>query len=222
MRSENKKSALVKLGLSLWALATLILCFVAVLLFNELVRNGANPLAPLSPARETGTVSGNTAPEGNPKAGSKEISLFFALPDGTALAAEPAAIEPGAATVENCRRALEALIAGPRRGGLSPVLPAGTKMRGLYLMDSGQLIVDLSGELALAFNAVKSASAESLMVQAVANTVAQESLCGPDAARVAQVRFLVEGAAPQEGFPAHIDLTMPVVPDQRWVRTAGG
>lgn len=59
---------------------------------------------------------------------------------------------------------------------------------------------------------------EALMVFGIVNTMMQPPLQGEDGLTVKQVRFLFDGGAPQEIFPAHIDLSEPLVQDRRWVQ----
>jgi hypothetical protein len=65
----------------------------------------------------------------------------------------------------------------------------------------------------------KSASAESLMVYGIANTLAQESVRGDGDGGVRTVRFLLEGAPFDHAFPEHIDLTDAVGPAPEWILT---
>jgi len=107
------------------------------------------------------------------------------------------------------------LIQGPR-DILTPILPAATKIRALYLLDSGELVIDFSRELQSEHARFKSASLESLMIYGVVNTLMQSVLQSKTDPPIRQVRFLVEGSPPQEVFPSHIDLSEPVKADPRW------
>ena len=144
----------------------------------------------------------------------REVRLFFAQTEKTALASEIRRIEFTDRTVDNCRKVLEALIEGPRER-LGLVLPPATKIRGLYLLDSGELVVDFSR--ALEAGQIKSASAELIMVQAVATSLCQIALRGEDERAVLSLRFLLEGSPAQDTFPAHIDISAPVRPDRRFL-----
>ena len=219
MRSDTKKSILARLGLALWAMTTLILCFVIAMLVNEMLRNGQSPLASFqseAPA-ESKAKPAKTLPAG--PAGTKEIQLYFSRDDGQGLASEPATIEFSNSTVENCRHAIAGLIEGPRQNGISPTLPTNAHLRGLYLLDSGELVVDFSSDVAQAHARIKSAGVEGMLVFGIVNTVTQPTLQGQDKAEVKRVRFLVEGAPPTDGFPSHIDLSQPIAPEPRVPRT---
>ena len=222
MSYETRKRIVTRLGLAAWAMATLVLCLVIVMLVNEMLRNGQSPLASFRSAPDTEAsataAAAKAAPAGT--AGTKEIALYFCADNGLGLAPETSTIEVGASTVENCRRAITALAAGPRQNGVSPVLPSNTRLRGLYLLDSGELVVDFSSEVALAHARLKSAGLEGMLVSGIVGTVTQPALQGQDKAEVKRVRFLVEGAPPTEGFPSHIDLSQPVLPDPGWVQAA--
>jgi hypothetical protein len=213
MNAATRRAAVKRLLLVAWAMGTLILVFVVVLLASEMVRQGKDPLAPVKkpaapplppPAREV-----SLAP-------SKEITLYFADAESRRLVPESCRIEPGDSTVENCRKALEALIRGPR-DILTPIIPSSTKVRGLYLLEGGELVVDFSIDLEMDLKRIKSTSLEGLMFYGIANTLTQPALQGGKEPAVSKVRFLIDDSVPQESFPAHIDVSMPIGPDPRWI-----
>lgn len=219
MRSND---IITRLALTLWAMVTLILCFVVALLVNEMIKAGADPFSAFQP--ETDGLP-EPAPHdfpGTASLGTREISLFFASEDGHGLHPESVTIEFSGRTVENCRRALQALIAGPRQDFLFPLLSDQTRPRALYLREEGELVVDLSSELLLDQHRPRSAEMESLMIYGIVNTMMQEALQGEDEKRVHAVRFLFDGVPPQESFPAHLDLGAPLVQDLRWMQAGTG
>ncbi len=220
MRSDTQRHILKKLGLAVWAMATLILCFVIAMLVNEMLRNGQSPLASFQSETPAAGNAAPVRPQSVAPGGTKEIQLYFSGDSGQGLAAEPSTIEFSGSTVENCRRAIAGLIGGPRQNGFAPILPTNARLRGLYLLDSGDLVVDFSSEVALAHARLKSAGLEGMLVCGIVNTVTQPALRGQDKAEVRRVRFLLEGAPPTDGFPSHIDLSQPVVPDPSWMQAA--
>ena len=222
MNYDTRKRILTRLGLAVWAMATLILCFVIAMLVNEMLRNGQSPLASFQNPTTAEDNAAAARPLAAGPAGAKEIQLFFSADNGQGLAAEPSTIEFTGSTVENCRRAVAGLIGGPRQTGFAPILPTNARLRGLYLLDSGDLVVDFSSEVALAHARLKSAGVEGMLVCGIVTTVTQPALRGQDKAEVKRVRFLVEGAPPTDGFPSHIDLSQPIVPDPGWIQAAAG
>lgn len=199
-------------------MATVALVACVGLLARELMRGGVNPLELVRSEPKTAPASKPQTDASAPMA-NREITLYFADAEGKALAPESARIEAGDSTVENCRKALEALIHGPR-DILTPIVPSSTRILGLYMLDGGQLVVDLSSDFVRELKKVRSASLESLMVYGIVDTLAGDALRGTNEGGVANVRFLVEGSAPRESFPAHLDLSGPIKPDSRWI--AGG
>lgn len=222
MNRAWRRAMLRRTLLWIWAMATVALVACVGLLVRELMREGGDPLALVKP--ETKAAPPPQAGSGAvpfSAAATREITLYFADAEGKALVAETARIETGDSTVENCRKALEALIHGPR-DILTPILPASTRIRGIYLLEHGELVVDFSMEMANELKNVRSASLESLMVYGVANTLASDALRGgKDETGVSRVRFLIEGSAPHENFPTHLDLSGPVKPDSRWIAGNG-
>lgn len=219
MSVEQRRDILRKLLLAVWSMATLVLLFCVVLLVREMIRTGRDPLAALRP--EPRPQPGQPAPVGplDTTPGTRDLTLYFANADAHGLAPETRSLEHGDSTVENCRGALKALIAGPKKP-LTPILPANTQIRGLYLLEGGEMVVDFSRELISERGRFTSASTEALMVQGVVNTLTQEAVRGKAGPPVQRVRFLFEGSPPYETFPAHIDLSDPVAPDRDWIAAA--
>jgi hypothetical protein len=219
MSEEYRHHILRNILLSLWAMLTLVLVFALFLLANEMVREGRDPLGLLRGNEATATVSATAASRPRPAAsrGSREVDLFFARKDGMGLAPEPRRVEVTASTVENCRAALQELRKGPSRASI-PVMPANTTVRALYLLQDGELVIDFARDLHADKAQENSVALEALMVYGIVNTLAQQELRGEEDPAVRRVRFLIEGAAPLEGYPAHLDLTKPVGPNRDWAR----
>jgi len=148
--------------------------------------------------------------------GEREIKLYYASQEAEALTPQTVKMEFSDSTVENCRKALELLIKAPE-GGLSPILPENTKIRALYLLENGELVVDFGQELTLEHAQFKSVSVESLFVFGVVNTLTQEALQSPNNPVVRKVRLMFDGESPQDTFPAHLDVSEPLLPNLDWV-----
>lgn len=212
MNETQRKRFYRQALLAVWAMVTLVLLFTLGLLAYELAGQEFTSrfFSPRTPSEPTSAASSSPAPA----APTREVLLYFGNHDAGLLRPEPRHIEIAGSTVDNCRQALRALIQGPQ-DILVPVLPAATQIRALYLLENGELVVDLSREIAP--EQVHSMSSEALMVYAIANTLCQPALQGADNAQVQTVRLLVEGAPPQGEFPGHIDLAEPYAPDSGWV-----
>ncbi|NLV44083.1 MAG: GerMN domain-containing protein [Candidatus Hydrogenedentes bacterium] len=218
MKSTKKRYILRRFGLLTWGWITLLLCFILVLLINQMLSQGQNPLTSLTEGADELPEQSGHVQNTQESFGTREVTVFYASEQGHVLATETAVIEYSAQTVENCRRTLAHLIAGPKQSFLLPLLPEQTRVRGLYLQANGELVIDLSTELLLAHNCPRSAEMEALMAFGIVNTMMQPELTGEDGIAVKQVRFLFDGSAPQELFPAHLDLNDPLVQDKRWVQ----
>jgi spore germination protein GerM len=213
---DTQTDVIRKLFLSIWAMVTLILLFSVYLLANEMIRQGQDPLGIIKAETAAETPTGPAPPPTPTTSGQREVQLYFASEEGAALMPERRRLVLTESTAENCRVAINELIAGPR-DLRTAVLPAAAKLRAIYLLDNGELVVDLSRELLAEHAKFKSATLEGLMFYAIVDTVAQKSLMGEDGKTVQRVRFLIEGLPPQEAFPAHLDLSQPLAPDRRWV-----
>lgn len=200
--------------LSLWGMATMVLLFVVILLIMEMIQQGQDPLRSLRPMDRRASESAPPPPM--PALGTREVLLYFAAPDGRGLVPERRELEASGSSHENCRRAMEALAAGPTGEGV-PVLPEELTLRSLFLLDDGELVIDFTRQAAPFQRRLRSAGMESLLVYGVVNTLTQTALQGTQDPTVRQVRFLIDGLPPQDGLPWHIDLSEPISPDQSWV-----
>ena len=204
-----------RIALSAWGMATVVLAFTVVFLVYVMAQGGPDPLSLVKEQRQlTPPPPVAKAPEA--AIAMVDVTLYFADPSGRGLVPESRQLEYGDHTVENCRNALQSLVEGPN-GALSPILPGETDVRGLYLLEDGELVVDFAISLDMALKGRKSALIEALMAQGLANTLTQPTLRGADGASVTCVRLLIEGARPRESFPAHLDASVPIVPDPEWL-----
>lgn len=218
MSSEGRFDLIQKAGLAVWAFATVLLFFIALLLAQQIIDLGATPMAVPEQEADSGE-SGGVLPGAAEREIEEEraVTLYFASESGDTLTAESRTIPLSGYTQENCRRALEALIEGPRQNGRFPILPPGVEVRGLYLIEGGGLAIDFSAELRYESGRPKSHAAETLMTYGVVNTLTHPGLRGDDGASVSRVYFLFTGRPMDDSFPEHIDLTEPISPDSSWL-----
>lgn len=212
--TTERKRVLRKLLLAGWGMLTLVLLLCIVFLGNALIQSGVGPvdLSNLEPPPLT------TDPRPGTSSETREVRLYFADPNDVRLVPERRRIEFSEFTVDNCRHVLQALIEGPR-GLLTPVLSPTTHIRGMYLRMDGELIIDLSRDVETGL--IGSASAELLMLQSIATSLAQPDLKGEKGAAVRRIRFLFEGSPPQDSFPKHIELSDSITADWDLVRVSG-
>lgn len=197
-----------------WGMFTLVLIFCIVFLVAQMISQGKSPLD--LAIFEEGGIPEEESAEAVATMQSVDVALYFAASDGRLLVPETRRIEYQDSLVENCHRVLDALIDGPR-DILNPIMSRSTRIRGVYLMGDGELVVDFSKDLELEHP--RSASAESLFVYGVVQSLTQEALTDSEGNTVKKVRFVLEGSPPTEGFPAHIDLNDPIWPDAEWIAT---
>jgi hypothetical protein len=196
--------------LSIWGLVTLTLVFTVSLLMYEMYQQGQTPLALTFGPKDVPRAVAQSLPQSQI---SHEVPIYFASKTTSALFPEPHRLHLTPSTVENCRAAITYLIDGPNLPALAPIMSNKTRIRGMYLMENGELIVDFSRDLEAGH--IKSASAEMLMVDGVVKTLVQPVLKGANDLTVRSVRFLFEGSPYQQSFPAHIDLSEPIRPRQK-------
>jgi spore germination protein GerM len=220
MSRAFRHNVVKSLFLSLWAMATLVLLAMVVLLVREIARNGGTPKDAFAlPEQGDSTPARPTSDRTSPT-GTLDVHLFFGSDGSLQLLPETQHLATGGSTVENCRAALNALIKGPQSGG-TPILPPTAKVKALYLLPHGELVINFSREVQAEHARFSSVSMESLLVQGIVHTVTQQSLQNIQDPKVRKVRILVEDAAPTDIFPAHIDISEPVAPDAQWLSPQG-
>lgn len=218
MSSEPRKKFFKQLLFSLWGMATLILLFCVAFLVYDMSEKGQSPLPPpdasaiVAPVKPANTIRAAS--------GQREVSLFFAEPGAAHLRPEKRVLPLTEQTQANCRVALEALIGGPQEDLVPIVLPT-VRVKNVFLMRDGTLVVDFSQELQTDPARPKSVSAEALLVYGITQTVCQDALRGKDGPAVRRTQFLFEGSPMGDAFPEHLDLSGPVEPDPSWVVPSG-
>jgi spore germination protein GerM len=141
----------------------------------------------------------------------KAIKLYFADPEWTRLVAEERKMEPPLDTVARVRRLVEELIRGPQNGA-APVLPAGTKLRNVYLAPDGLIVLDFEPEVG-ALHA-QGAGGELLGVFALVHTICE------NAESVRSVRILV-GGEEKETMAGYVRINEPLRPRPELVKKSG-
>jgi spore germination protein GerM len=204
-RNSNANDVLRTAFISLWGVLTLVLFFTVGFLVYQLARSDSQTVASGIPRMPIGSGAAEQAVQGRP------VTLYFADNASVRLTPADRSLVLTESTIDNCRAAFIALAEGPR-SNLVPVMPQAAKSRAMYLLSSGELVVDLSREVESPFT--RSASAEWLMIQSIVHTLAQPALQGANDRPVATVRLLYEGSPMAEGFPSHIALTEPLRPDR--------
>lgn len=217
MNAAERQQFFQRALLIAWGMMTLVLVFCIVFLVAQMISQGKSPL-------DLAILEGAGIPQDDSSdidAGvrSVDVTLYFAASDGRRLMPETRRLDYDTSLIQNCRKVLAALVDGPR-DILHPIMSRSTKVRGVYLLDGGELVVDFSRELEL--DHPRSASAELLFVYGVVNTLTQDALAQYSRESIKKVRFVFEGSPPTDSFPSHIDLSDPVWPDPQWLAPAAG
>ena len=172
------------------ALAALLIAVIA-LLPRALVPPGATDDAP------AGTVDSRRI----------QATLYYISEIGTDLVAVVREVPYGASPSEQARLILEAQLQTPE--GQSSAIPAGTKLRGLFLGGKGEAYVDLSPEVQA--GATGGTLDEALAVYAIVNALTTNL---PD---VTAVQILVDGKE-VDTLAGHVDLREPLGRSSAWIR----
>ena len=136
-----------------------------------------------------------------------QATLYYISEIGTDLVAVVREVPYGASPSEQARLILEAQLQTPE--GQSSAIPAGTKLRGLFLGGRGEAYVDLSPEAQT--GATGGTLDEALAVYAIVNALTTNL---PD---VTAVQILVDGKE-VDTLAGHVDLREPLGRSSAWIR----
>jgi hypothetical protein len=155
-----------------------------------------------TPAENTSTAPASVADTRKIRA-----RLLYVGDNGELLATVEQEVPYGEGTVEQAKRIIEAEIAAPPAPYASPI-PAGTRLKAIYLTSRGEAYVDFGPELRQ--NHPGGTTNEILTVYAVVDTL---TLNLP---AITGVQILIDGKE-VDTLAGHLDLRRPLEQDPRWV-----
>jgi hypothetical protein len=160
----------------------------------------ANPPAILESAQSTGPATARHI----------KATLFFLSDDGWRLQPIEREVLYGEGPLEQARRILEAQLEVPPPPLVSAI-PAGTRLRAVFLTDRGDAYVDLSHEISSGHpgGSLNEILTVYTLVQALTTSLPA----------VTAVQILVDGHA-VDTLAGHVDLRRPLPPNRAWVRSA--
>lgn len=181
--------------------------FILLVLLIAVVTLGLERILAPPPAPAGDTTAAAAAAAGVPHI---TATLFFATPDGQALAAVRREVPLAEGAIAQGRQILSAQTEPPPEGLLSAI-PAGTSIRAFYVTSQGDAFVDLSAEAVTAHPG--GSTAELLTVHAIVNAVTA------NLPAVRRVQILV-GGKEVDTLAGHVDLRRPLERDSSLVRAA--
>ena len=134
-------------------------------------------------------------------------TLFYVADTGNELIPVNAEVPFGDSPAEQARRIVEAQVQPPVEGTLSAI-PAGTKVRAVYLTPHGEAYLELSADVARGHTG--GSLDEALAVFTLVNALTVNL---PD---ITAVQILIDGKE-VDTLAGHLDLRRPIEPDSRWV-----
>jgi spore germination protein GerM len=134
-------------------------------------------------------------------------TLFYVSEDGASLIPVQTEVTFGDPISAQARHVVEAQIAAPRPPYVSAI-PAGTKLRALYVTERGDAFVDLSGDVTAKHTG--GSLDELLSVYAIVNALTV------NLPAIARVQILVDGKE-VDTLAGHVDLRQPLAKNLQWV-----
>ena len=133
--------------------------------------------------------------------------LLYVAEDGVRLSPVEQEVIYGEGTVEQAKRIIEAQVAQPQPPLVSAI-PAGTKLKTVFVTDKGEAFVDLTPELRS--NQQGGTTNEILTTYTIVNAL---TLNLP---AITSVQILIDGKQ-VDTLAGHLDLRRPLEQDERWV-----
>jgi spore germination protein GerM len=133
--------------------------------------------------------------------------LFYVSEDGVTLTGVEQEVVYGEGPVEQAKRLVEAQLATPAPPLVSAV-PQGTKLRAIFVTNTGDAYLDLSGELRA--NHPGGTTNEILAVYSLVNALTA------NLPAVTNVQILIDGKE-VDTLGGHLDLRRPIAQDTRWI-----
>lgn len=134
----------------------------------------------------------------------RTVTLYYGSADGSSLVPEYRKIPSRDKALDNLRNLVEALVSGPREGGVGTI-PASVRLRGVFIHEK-TAVIDFSSELVDDFSG--GSTTEYILISSLVQTV-----CA-NLSQVEAVRILVEGEE-IESLGGHISIARPLRP-QEW------
>jgi spore germination protein GerM len=155
--------------------------------------------------------AGANAAAGAPGGETRRIraTLFYVAEDGNRLVGADREVVYAEGPVDQARRLMEALVA-PVEKPLLQAIPADTKLRTLFITDTGDAYVDFSPELSSKHPG--GSLSELLTVYAIVNTLTV------NLPAIVRVQILVDGKE-VDTLAGHVDLRRPLVKNLTWTRS---
>lgn len=136
-------------------------------------------------------------------------TLFFIGQDGMSLEASQREVPFGDPIDEQARRIIEAQIA-PAPDPLASAIPAGAKLRALYVSERGEAFVDFTTEITTQHTG--GALDELFTVYAVVNALTV------NLPAITRVQILIDGKE-ADTLAGHVDLRRPLSKNLKWIKT---
>ncbi len=149
-----------------------------------------------APTDETPQTEAVKAGEFIPQDEAQTLKIYFGQKGRDILSPELKTVRKRSMLIAQARQIVETLLEGPDSSLLYPIIPKGTRLRGLFF-DSGIFIVDLSKEFAAISNL--GASEQILGVYSLVNSLTELD-------QRAKVRFLINGSEPLADN-GHVDIS---------------
>lgn len=134
-------------------------------------------------------------------------TLFYVSEDGVSLMPVHTEVAFGDPVSEQARHIIEAQIAPPAAPNVSAI-PAGTKLRAVYVSERGDAFVDLSGDIGSKHTG--GALDELFAVYAIVNSVTV------NLPAITRVQILVDGKE-VDTLAGHVDIRQPLAKNLSWV-----
>jgi spore germination protein GerM len=199
----------MKRRLAITAVMTLLAVSIGWVLFVGLPRWTAPRLATTAPPAPSAAAPATPSTPAEPTRHIR-ARLYYMGADAVSLQPVDSEVELGETPRDQARHLLEALLTTPQAPVVSAI-PAGTRLRSLYLTPAGIAYVDLSGEVSSKHPG--GVLQELLTVYSVVYTLTE------NLPAVTSVQLLVDGRE-TDTLAGHVDLRQPLSKNAQWAAAA--
>ncbi|MCI0473084.1 MAG: GerMN domain-containing protein [Ignavibacteria bacterium] len=170
---------------------TFLICFALILLFSCFGKDSE---------KDESVDDGYKFREDIANLDKKEVILYFPSPDDGLLHKEKRSIFNTDSLTDQAKQTVYSLLQGPVSPELVRIIPAGTKLREIFLDQTGTSYIDFSNEFSISIEG--GSDNEIALVYSIVNTVMDNFQ------DIKRVKILVDGREIQT-ITGHIDLTVP-------------
>lgn len=208
--SNFRQKVLKRFFYILWSTITLSAVLIIIFMIQDLIKENSILIKTIVSTSHVPVDTSETSPHNSATTTTVAVKAFIISKDQYCLLPVDVQIEWKPSYQQNCRQILTAMSSLNSETYFSPIsediLP-----RSIFLLPSGELIIDLPASIITKYEKNTTAMFESMFTYSIVNTLLQKEITGTT--QVNRVQFLIEGSLPYVDFPKHISWEQTFIPN---------